>query len=103
MDVDSDDGRYLDYYDDEENYESFMPDTKIVLVGEYNLESAFCPFCLLYRHTNLIQYKPALESHFSHIFSPHICALFPAPIRVSSLFHFLPSLTDLPTNKNQIQ
>jgi hypothetical protein len=44
MDVDSDDERYLDYYCDEEDDESFMPERKIVLVGEDNLESAFCPF-----------------------------------------------------------
>ena len=104
MDVDSDDAKYLDYYDDEEYDESYMPEKKIVLVGEDNLESAFCPFLPpLYRHTNLIQYKPASESQFSRIFFPCIYALSPAPIRVSSLFHFLLSLIDLLTNKNEIQ
>jgi len=93
MDVDSDDEIYLDYYDDDDDDESFMPETKLVLVGEDNLESALCPFL------PLIQYKPASESQFSRIFSPYIYALSPAPIRVSSLLNFLPSLTDLLTNK----
>jgi hypothetical protein len=55
MDVDGDDERYLDDYDDEEDDEGFMPETKIVLVGEDNLE---CKSCLhlppLYRQINLI-------------------------------------------------
>jgi hypothetical protein len=100
MDVDSDDERYLDYYCDEEDEESFfMSETKIVLVGEVNLESAFCPFLPpLYQHTNLIQYKPASKSQFLRIFSPYIYALSLAPIRVSSfLISFRPSLICLPT------
>ncbi|KIM86431.1 hypothetical protein PILCRDRAFT_4925 [Piloderma croceum F 1598] len=60
MDVDDDDEKYLDNYDEEED-EGFMPETKIVLVGDDNLESS--------------------KSQFSCIFSTYIYALSPAPIR----------------------
>ena len=40
--VDGDDERYLDDYDDEEDDEDLMPETKIVLVGEGNLECESC-------------------------------------------------------------
>ena len=54
MDAAGDNERYLDDFEDEED-EGFMPETKIVLVGEGNLECESClDLPLRYRQTNLI-------------------------------------------------
>ncbi|KIM74243.1 hypothetical protein PILCRDRAFT_828402 [Piloderma croceum F 1598] len=82
MDVDGGDEIYLDDYDDEEDDEGFMPQTKIVLVDEDNLESS--------------------KSQFSRIFSTYIYALSPAPIRDAGLICTpTPTIRQIDTNKYQ--
>ena len=77
MDVDGDDERYLDDYDDEEDDEGFMPETKIVLVGEDNLECESClHFPPIYRQTKSDSVKLSFEIPIlTYIFYVHIRAL----------------------------
>jgi DNA polymerase delta subunit 3 len=75
MDVDDEE------YDEEED-EADIPETKIVLVPEHELECE-CPLM----HALQISLIPfnhlASKSQFTHIFSTYVYALSPSPIRVS--------------------